>query len=188
MVKQEDILNLGPLKPLVGIWESEKGDDLSPGDDRNIKNNKYREKIEFVPTGRIDNHEQILYGLRYKTTAWRLGEPEPFHEELGYWLWDSKEKQVLRCFLVPRGISIIAGGTVEENAQSFHLLAEVGSDTYGICSNKFLDKEFKTVRYELKITIHGETSFSYDEDTQMKMPGKNELFHHTDKNTLKKIS
>jgi hypothetical protein len=106
---------------------------------------------------------------------------------LGYWLWDAQAKQVMRCFIVPRGVSIIAGGTVEPNAKSFELAADVGSETYGICSNQFLDKEFKTVRYELRVTVHDDQSFSYEEDTQLQIKGQKELFHHTDKNTLKRV-
>jgi len=45
------------------------------------------------------------------------------------------------------------------------MVANIGSDTYGTCSNKFLDKEFKTVRYELKVTVNGDSSFSYEKDT-----------------------
>ena len=65
--------------------------------------------------------------------------------------------------------------------------ADVSSETYGICSNQFLDREFKTVRYELKVTIHGHNAFTYEEDTQIRMKGKDELFHHRDKNTLKRV-
>ena len=61
------------------------------------------------PFGPEHNHAQVLYGLRYSTTAWRLKEESPFHEELGYWLWDPAEKQVMRCFMVPRGVTVIAG-------------------------------------------------------------------------------
>jgi hypothetical protein len=93
----------------------------------------------------------------------------------------------MRCFLVPRGVSVIAGGTVEPGAKNFSIQATVGSQVYGICSNQFLDQEFKTVRYELKITVHSEESFSYDEDTQLKIKGKPDLFHHTDRNTLKRV-
>ena len=110
------------------------------------------------------NHEQTLYGLRYATTVWRIGEPDPFHEELGYWLWDAQAKQVLRCFLVPRGVSVIAGGTVEPSAKSFSLAADVSSHTYGICSNQFLDKAFKTVRYELTVTVLDGDRFRYEEE------------------------
>ena len=177
----------GPLAQLAGVWEGEKGDDTAPSDDRGTEKNLFRERMEFVPIGPTLNHEQTLYGLRYATTAWRIGETAPFHEELGYWLWDAKEKQVLRCFMVPRGVTVIAGGTVEPNAKSFQLTATVGSETYGICSNRFLDKEFKTVRYELKITVHDEKSFSYEEDSQLKIKGQTEIFHHIDKNTLKKV-
>ena len=65
----------------------------------------------------------------------------PFHEELGYWMWDAANQQVMRCFIVPRGVNVIAGGTVEADATSFELSADVGSETYGICSNKFLDED-----------------------------------------------
>ncbi|HCG73884.1 MAG TPA: FABP family protein, partial [Nitrospina sp.] len=49
--------------------------------------------------------------------------------------------------------------------------------------NKFLNEEFKTVRFEMKITIHSNDSFSYDQDTQLQIKGNPNLFHHTDKNT-----
>jgi hypothetical protein len=184
----EIIKNLGPLAPLAGIWEGDKGDDTAPADDRGTETNKFRERMTFEPMGPVNNHEQVLYGLRYTTTAWPSGASDPFHEELGYWLWDAKAKQVLRCFMVPRGVTVIAGGTVEPDARSFELAADAGSQTYGICSNKFLDKEFKTVRYELKITIHDDQSFSYEEDTQLQIKGQKDLFHHIDKNTLKRTT
>ncbi len=79
----EIIKNLGPLAPLAGIWEGEKGDDVAPSDDRGTETNKYRERITFEPLGPVNNHEQDLYGLRYSTTAWRIGVESPFHEELG---------------------------------------------------------------------------------------------------------
>jgi hypothetical protein len=176
--------NLGPLSVLVGIWEGAKGDDTAPSDDRGTEKNQYRERMSFEPFGPVQNHEQTLFGLRYSTKAWRLGEADAFHEESGYWMWDSGEKQVLRCFIIPRGITVLAGGTVEAAARTFSLAADVGSPTYGICSNQFLDREFKTVRYELTLTVHHNDSFSYDEDTQILMKGRREIFHHRDKNTL----
>jgi hypothetical protein len=184
----DDIIkNLGPLAALAGIWEGEKGDDTAPSDDRGAETNKFRERITFDPMGPVNNHEQTLYGLRYATTAWPLGAESPFHEELGYWLWDANEKQVLRCFIVPRGVTVIAGGTVEPDAKSFQISAEVGSETYGICSNKFLDKEFKTIRYELQVNLHEDGTFSYEEDTQLQIKGQANLFHHIDKNTLSRV-
>ncbi len=180
---------LGPLAPLVGTWEGDKGDDIAPNDDRvSSENNKYRERMKFEYIGVVNNHEQILYGLRYSTTAFRLGESDAFHEELGYWLWDAREKQVMRCFMIPRGVAVIAGGLSEPNAKVLNMSATLGSQTYGICSNIFLDREFQTVKYDLKITFHDKNSFSYEEDTQLKIKGQDKVFHHTDKNTLKRVN
>jgi hypothetical protein len=178
---------LGPLKALAGTWEGEKGEDKAPSDDRGTEENRYKERLVFEPFGPTINHEQVLYGLRYNTTAWRLGEQDPFHEELGYWLWDAKEKQVMRCFMVPRGVTVIAGGTVEPSAKEFALEASVGSDTYGILSNRFLEREFKTVKYLLKISILTSDTFRYEEDTQLQLKNRKDIFHHTDSNTIRRI-
>ncbi len=181
------IANLGPLGALAGIWEGDKGDDTAPSDDRGTEKNIFRERITFLPILPVNNHEQALFGLRYSTIATRIGEVEPFHEESGYWLWDPGEKQVLRCFIVPRGVTVLAGGTVEADAKSFTLSAERGAPTYGICSNRFLEREFQTVRYDLQVTLHSDQSFSYEEDTQIRIKGQEAVFHHIDKNTLKKL-
>lgn len=181
-------LDYGPLAFLAGVWEGTSGDDIAPSDDRGTENNKYREKLILEPIGAVNNHEQKLFGLRYSTMAWRMGEQDPFHEENGYWLWDGDQKQVMRCFIVPRGVSVIAGGQAEPDATEFTMVADLGSPTFGICSNPFLDKEFKTVRYELKVIIHDETSFSYEEDTQIMIKGQPKVFHHTDKHNLKRVS
>jgi len=184
----DDIKNLGPLAILAGVWEGNKGDDKAPDEDRTlVVNNLFRERIVLEPIGEVNNHEQSMYGLRYSSTAWRIGEDDSFHEEVGYWLWDAGNKQVMKCFIVPRGTTTIAGGTVEPDARSFELIADLGSETYGICTNKFLADEFKLVRFELRVEIHDENSFSYDEDTVLQIKGQDELFHHRDKNTLQRV-
>jgi hypothetical protein len=184
MVDNEILKNLGPLAPLVGIWEGSKGDDIAPSDDRGIENNKYRERMIFEPISRTENHEQVLYGLRYSTTAWRIGEENPFHEDLGYWLWDVQDKQVMKCFVIPRGITIIAGGTVDANAKTFSISAKSGSNTYGFCHNLFLEKEFKITGFDMTITIHDSKSFSYEQNTMLLLKGRKDTFDHRDKNTL----
>ena len=186
-IDDDIVKNLGPLAPLAGTWEGDKGMDMAPSREGPAET-PYREHLTLVPMGPVVNGPQVLYGLRYATTAWPLGEEDPFHEELGYWLWDPAAKQVLRCFMVPRAVNVMAGGTVEPDAKEFELLAEIGSETYGVLSNQFLDQAFKTVRYELKVTINPDGSFSYAEDTQLKIHGEEGIFHHTDQNTLVKIS
>jgi len=178
--------HLGPLTPLAGTWEGAKGLDLAPAGDGEAET-PYRERIQFEPMGPVENGPQVLGALRYSTVAWPLSEDDPFHEEVGYWLWDPRAEQVMRCFMVPRGVTILAGGTVRADARAFSLRAEVGSETFGVLSNPFLDQAFKTVAYDLSVTVHDDGSFSYAEDTILKIPGRDDLFHHTDRNTLSRI-
>ncbi len=185
MTEPELIRNLGPLGPLAGTWEGDQGIDMAPSKEHGQKETPFREQIIFEPFGPVVNGIQTLYALRYRTTAWPLGEENPFHEEVGYWLWDATEKQVLRCFIVPRGIAVEAGGSAESDAKTFTMIAEVGTETYGILSNRYLDTHAKTVRYDLTVTIHDDGSFSYTEDTQLQIQGLTDIFHHTDKNTLR---
>lgn len=178
----------GPLAPLIGTWEGAVGDDTAPGDDRGTEKNSFRERLTLEPIGRVDNHEQVLFGLKYSTIAWRLGEENPFHQEVGYWLWDQKEEQVMRSFIVPRGITVLAGGTAKSDANELRMRADLGNPIFGICSNPFLDREFKTVRYDLTIRISEDAmSFDYDEDTVIQMKGKTDFFHHRDKNQMRRV-
>lgn len=177
----------GPLTNLIGTWEGSSGDDLAPGDDRGIENNKYKEQIIFEPFGLVENHEQRLYVLKYATKIWRLGEPNTFHEELGYWTWDSATEELMRCFIIPRGIALIAGGHVQKDAKEFILEAKEGSSTYGICNGPFLEKQFKTLSYTFKMIFDDSNSIRYEQDTVLQMPGHLKVFHHRDKNALKRV-
>ena len=181
----EIIEKLGPLAALAGVWEGDQGVDIAPAKEGPVET-AYRERIVFEPMGPVENGPQTLYGLRYATTVWPLGADDPYHEELGYWMWDAKAKQVMRCFMVPRIVTVNAIGTAAADATSFSLSADVGSQTDGVLSNPFLDKAFKTVRYELDLNVNPDGSFSYFEDTVLQIHGQEELFHHTDKNRLTK--
>ena len=180
--------NLGPLAPLAGTWEGGGGTDVAPSDSRGTDTNPYRERMVLEPFGPVNNHEQTLWGLRYNTIAWKVGAADAFHEDHGYWLWDPKAKQVFRCSVVPRGIVFIAGGSAEASSREFKITAEVGSPTFGICSNPFLDAEFRTVRYDMKVTINDDGTFNYEQDTQMLMKGRDQLFHHVDTNKMKRVA
>jgi len=180
---EEILKNLGPLAALAGAWEGDQGLDTAPSKAGPVET-PYRERMTFEPFGPVVNGAQILYALRYRTTAWPLGQKEPFHEELGYWLWEPAEGRVMRWFLVPRGVAVGAGGTAAADARSFTMKAELGSPTFGLLSNPFLDEAFQTVRYELEVEIRADGTFSYAEDTVLKIPGLADLFHHTDRNTL----
>lgn len=186
-VDADVVQNLGPLKPLVGVWEGDKGVDVSPSPTGPVET-KYRERLTFEPVGPVVNGSQVLYGLRYATTAWPLGEQGAFHEELGYWLWDSRAGLVMRCFMVPRAVMVNATGAAEPDARSFVMEAVAGAGDAGVLSNPFLYEACKTERYECKVTLGDDGSFSYAEDTVLRIRGQADLFHHTDQNTLERVS
>jgi hypothetical protein len=181
----EMLAHLGPLAALAGIWEGNEGVDIAPSKEGS-RETHFRERMTFEPLGPVVNGHQTLYGLRYSTVAWPLIQEQPFHEEVGYWLWDAERKQVMRCFIVPRGVVVNAGGTSEPDAREFCMTADAGAEVYGILSNPYLNEAAKTVRYELSVTIHEPWKFSYKEDTQLQIAGRPEVFHHTDQNTLKR--
>lgn len=183
----DDLTKLGPLAGLVGTWEGEKGLDVSfHHADGDVGDTVYREKITFNPFGPVDNGSQQLFGLDYRMAAWRGDEVDPFHTEIGYWLWDPRDRQVTRCFLVPRGTMVLAGGTCDADATTFTMTAEVGAESYGILQNPYLVMRARTVHYEVTITVEGDT-FTYSEDTVLDMAGRSELLHHTDGNTLRRV-
>jgi hypothetical protein len=175
----------GPLAGLIGEWEGDQGLDVSFHNvEGEVGDTKFREKVSMKAFGPVDNGTQHLYGLDYRMAAWRGVEENPFHTEVGYWLWDGATKQVLRCFMVPRGSTLLAGGTAEANATSFSLEANRGDTTYGILSNKYLDERAQTTKYTCTVTINGD-SWSYDETTTY-THAIGGVIAHTDRNTLRR--
>ena len=138
------------------------------------------------PFGPVDNGNQHLYGLDYKTAMWRGDEENPFHTEVGYWLWDAATGEVLRGFVVPRGITVLAGGTAAADATTFTLRAAPGEPQYTIGENHYLAKNASTLSYEVTITTDDDDTWSYDETTMLQMNEFAEPFAHTDHNTLRR--
>jgi hypothetical protein len=179
---------LGPLAGLVGTWEGDGGIDLSFHHlDAQVGQTPYRERTTFNPFGPVDNGTQSLFGLDYRTAAWRADETDPFHTEIGYWLWDAADGQVLRCFMIPRGTVVIAGGPATADAKSFTLTAECGSESYGILSNRYLAEQARTSRYEVTVTI-GDDTWSYEETSVIDVKRHGQVLEHTDLNTLHRVA
>jgi len=82
----------------------------------------------------------------------------------------------------------LAGGTASADAKEFEVSAVRGTEAFGICSIPFLEHAFKTVEFRIKVTIHDDGTWSYDEDTVLMIRGQTEPFHHTDRNHLTKIA
>jgi hypothetical protein len=175
----------GPLAALIGDWQGQGGLDTAYAHaSEKVLDTPYTEKVSMKPFGPVDNGRQHLYGLDYKTAMWRGSEENPFHTEVGYWLWDAATGEVLRGFVVPRGITVLAGAIgVAADATEFTLSAETGGDLYSIAENQYLRQHASTRRYEVTIT-NGADAWSYHETTTLKMDEFPDLFPHVDHNTL----
>ncbi|HET9728927.1 MAG TPA: heme-binding beta-barrel domain-containing protein [Acidimicrobiia bacterium] len=177
----------GPLAGLIGEWEGDQGLDVSFHNvEGELGETKYLEKVSMKPFGPVDNGSQHLYGLDYRMAAWRNDEENPFHTEVGYWLWDGATKQVMRCFMVPRGSTVLAGGTAEPDATTFRMEATNGDTTYGILENKYLAEKAHTTRYVCTVNITGD-SWNYDELTSYQHAIGGDIAH-SDRNTLRRVS
>jgi hypothetical protein len=184
-VDPDTLANLGPLRAMAGIWTGERGDDEHPVADGG-EQNVYVERIELQPIDPQTNGPQLYYGLRYHAHIVKPGEVETFHDQVGYWLWEPATRTVIQTIAIPRAQIAMASGTCAPDATRFELRAERGATAFGICSAMFLERAFRTVEFQIAITIHPDGRWSYDEDTVIVMPGR-EPFHHRDRNTLTRI-
>lgn len=181
---------LGPLTPLVGEWEGDVGVDLSyHNKDDETAQTGYFERAWFRPVPIVENGRQSMEGLNYEMTAWRHGEEamDPFHDEVGYLLWDKANGQIMRCFAVPRGLAILAGGNARPRDRTLHFTAEPGSRSYGLSQNRYLLERASATAFESTFTLHDDGTFSYASDLVLKLAATGREMHHTDRNTLHRV-
>jgi hypothetical protein len=192
----DTLANLGPLGPLAGLWTSADGADVhpvGPGSDvtgpvvDGSEHNVFVERYELQPIDPQTNGPQLFYGLRYHTHIVKPGEVETFHDQVGYWLWEPAARTVLHTLAIPRGQVLLAAGTAEPDATEFEVAATLGSEVYGILSNPFLGSAFSTVSFHMRVTVNSDGTWSYEEHTKLRIPDRQDLVDHVDRNTLKRI-
>jgi hypothetical protein len=182
----DTLKNLGPLTGMAGIWKSDGGEDVHPtagGPEQQI----FIERYELQPIDPQTNGPQLLYGLRYHTHIVKPGSVETFHDQVGHWLWEPATGTIFHTLSIPRAQIAMMVGHAAADARKFRLEAVHGSETHGIVSNPFLEQAFKTLRVTIDVTIHPGCTWSYEQDTVMVIRGAPEPFHHTNRNTLRKI-
>jgi len=192
----DTLANLGPLRALAGIWSGDTGADVhpvGPGSDitgtvvDNDEHNVFVEHYELHPIDPQTNGPQLFYGLRYHTHIVKPGEVETFHDQVGYWLWEPAASKVLLTIAIPRAQVVLAGGDAEPDATTFEVSATLGAEDYGILSNPFLGRAFRTVGFRMRITVNDDGTWSYEQHTEMRVPGRDGLVDHVDRNTLRRI-
>jgi hypothetical protein len=182
----DTLANLGPLRPMAGVWEGAKGSDQHPVVE-GTEANMFVEHYELQPIDRQTNGPQLFYGLRYHTHITKPGEAETFHDQVGYWLWEPAANAVTLTLGIPRAQVLLASGPAEPDATDFELTATAGTEVHGILSNPFLHQAFRTLSYRIHVTIGDDGAWSYEEEGVLQIPGRDELFSHIDRNTLTRI-
>ena len=109
MAKYPDV-DYGPILELVGSWTGDQGTDIAPEPDRK-ENNPYYETITYEDLGELNNADkQELAAVHYRQIVRRKSNDEVFHDQTGYWIWDAENKIVMHSFVIPRAVSVVAGG------------------------------------------------------------------------------
>jgi hypothetical protein len=182
-IDADTLKNLGPLRAMAGTWRGLRGLDVNPAVDGPRKQ-IFVETMSLEPLDPQTNGPQLLYGLRYHSNMVKPDEVQTYHDQVGYWLWEPATGTVVHTLTIPRGQVLMASGKAGAEDTEFELLATHESEHFGIRSSPFLDHAFKTVKFRIKVSVHPDGTWSYDETTFLKILGQSELFEHTDKNTL----
>lgn len=185
-----DGVDYGPLALLLGVWEGDKGVDKAPekdGEERNL----FYETLLFEAAGDVTNaEEQTLAVVRYHQIVHRKTTGKVFHNESGYWTWDSKTGEIVQSFAIPRGVALVAGGRASTDPQNpaatiVEVKAVDGDKDWGIAQSPFMRDKARTVSFSHKITVEGD-SMVYSESTLLDIYGRS--YDHTDINRLKRVN
>lgn len=176
-------VDYGPLACLVGSWEGDRGADTSPEPDGKYAT-PYFESILFEAIGDVTNAKtQTLAVLRYYQIVSRKEDNVVFHNETGYWMWDSKTDVISHSVTIPRGVCILAGGkpVTKGSVTILDVYAAVGDKDWGIIQSPFMQENAKTTEFRHNITVNGD-ELQYSETMVLEIYGK--TFDHTDVNIL----
>lgn len=186
-VSPDTLDNLGPLRRLAGVWESDQGVDISPkadGPERRV----FLEHTRMEPIDPQTNGPQLLYGLRYHTHIRTHEEAITFHDQVGYWLWEPATGLIMQSIAIPRGQVVLAGGMASSDDNRISVEARRGDTRFGICSTTFLEEAFRTDFYRIDITFNNDDSWSYVTRTELAIRGTAPLFDHRDTNSLRRVA
>ncbi|WP_426415680.1 heme-binding beta-barrel domain-containing protein [Aestuariirhabdus sp. LZHN29] len=177
-------VNYGPLAPLLGVWRGDCGMDRSPEPD-GVEQNPYYETLVFEAAGSTSNaEEQELVALRYHLQVNRKGDDKAIHNETGYWMWESATGLVMLSFCIPRGLSVLAGGALNEEG-SFEVRAAQDDPQWGIVQSPFMQQKATTTAFERSLRLDG-YELVYEQTMLLDIYGSN--FEHTDSNRLQRCT
>ena len=182
-----DGIDYGPLAALIGVWKGDKGVDRAPEPDGEERN-PYYETITFEAAGDVTNAEsQTLSVVRYHQVVSRKSNDKVFHDQVGYWLWDSADDTIVETFTIPRAVAVVATGKLAAPADlSQELVFDVAAQETTIAQAAFMFQQAKTTAFTHRMTVQGD-EMSYTESTILDIYDKRD-YDHKDVNTLQRVS
>ena len=181
-------VDYGPLTVLIGTWKGDTGMDVAPEPDDDERN-PYYETIVFEEAGDVTNaEEEVLAAVRYHQEVRRKSTGLVFHDQVGYWLWNSATGEVIQTMTIPRGVTLLAGGKVmvEKDGTVFEVSAQAGNPDWNIIETTFMHKKARTRAFTHRLEVRG-NRMSYAETTLLDIYGKRD-YEHTDENVLHRQS
>ena len=177
------LANLGPLAPMAGIWEGQRGVDIAPkaAGPRTLE---FWERIELQPVDPGNNGPQLLYALRYHTRMTKVGQTGLLAVGAGQRDRDAQPHHPARADRAGGGQG---HGRCQDLYPDSHARRYRLRDLLKPLSRTDLEQNFRTDSFEITITIHDDGTWSYDEDTVMQIKGRTEPFHHIDRNRLTRV-
>jgi len=179
-------VNYGPLAGLIGTWSGNEGMDVAPEPDDDERN-PYYETIVFEAAGDVTNaEEEVLSVVRYHQEVRRKSTDKVFHDQVGYWLWNSVTGEVIQTLTIPRAVTLLAGGraTTDGGITVFEVHARAGDKDRNIIESPFMQKKARTLEFSHSLKVSGD-HMSYSETTILDIYGKRN-YEHTDENTLRR--
>ena len=181
----EPEIDYGPLAALIGTWKGNKGVDIAP-EPEGTEESPYYEVLVFEAAGDLENAEsQELAIVRYHQVVMRKSNGKVFHDQIGYWTWDSRTNVVVQSLTIPRNVCVLAGGEHPRpeagEAVSLKVRASKGDADWGIIESPFMRDNATTTSFEHTLTVEGD-KLIYAETTMLHIYGRD--FEHTDANTL----
>ncbi len=180
------VIDYGPLKQLIGLWKGDKGIDIAPEDDGEERN-IYHEVIKFEPVRDVSNaEEQELVAIRYEQVVTRHSDQKMIHNECGYLSWEQETNLLMKSFSIPRGVALVAGGSVSEvdGSLTYQVEAAQNNPDWGIVQSPFMQQKALTKSYQFSMQVSA-NQMKYSQSMMLDIFGKS--FEHTDENQLTRV-
>ena len=187
MAREIDGIVYGPLSQLLGKWIGQKGTDKAPDNQAQIDESPFTDELTFTVAGYTENaEEQQLVAIKYHHVVRKNENGLIFHDQIGHWIYEPGTNKIMHSLSIPRGVTVLAGGTYsEENEEGvFEVEALSGSETFGILQSPFMFEKAKTTAFKMSLKVK-EDELSYYELTSLEIYGKE--FAHEDFSTLKRV-